>query len=209
MASDKIVIIDYGMGNLGSIFNMFKHIGVESSISESVQDIENADKLVLSGVGAFDSGMKNISDLGLLSLLNDMVLKDKKPILGICLGMQLFAIKSEEGTSAGLGWINADIVKFNFDNESANLKIPHMGWNLANVHGDSALFRDTIEESRYYFVHSYHLVCEEEENVICTTNYGYEFPSAIEKENIFGVQFHPEKSHRFGMKLLKNFAELV
>ncbi|MCK5116389.1 MAG: imidazole glycerol phosphate synthase subunit HisH [Candidatus Aegiribacteria sp.] len=204
-----VVIINYGMGNLGSIQNMLKHVGVESTISDNITDIENADKLVLSGVGAFDSGMKNISDLGFISVLNSKVLDDKTPILGICLGMQLFAQSSEEGKLSGLGWINADTVRFSFADESCNLKIPHMGWNHANVQRDSELIKDVSEDSRFYFVHSYHLDCRELENVICTTHYGYDFPSVVEKENIFGVQFHPEKSHKFGMKLLSNFAQIV
>lgn len=209
MINEKIVIINYGMGNLGSIKNMFKHIGINAAVSDKITDIENADKLVLSGVGAFDSGMKNISDLGFIPVLNDKVLIRKTPILGICLGMQLFAKSSEEGKLSGLGWINADTVKFSFDDESGKLKIPHMGWNHVNVQRDSVLFKDSSSESRYYYVHSYHLVCEDKKNVICTTHYGYDFPSAIEKENIIGVQFHPEKSHRFGMKLLSNFAQFV
>lgn len=209
MTDEKIVIINYGMGNLGSIQNMLKYIGIESIISSNVTDIENADKLVLSGVGAFDSGMRNISDLGFISVLNNKVLNDKTPILGICLGMQLFAKSSEEGKLSGLGWIDADTIKFNFDNEFGKLKIPHMGWNLVNVQRDSVLFKDMLEESRFYFVHSYHLDCKEEEETVSTTNYGYDFPSAIEKENIFGVQFHPEKSHKFGMRILKNFIEMV
>lgn len=209
MMNDKIIVINYGMGNLGSIQNMFKHIGVKSTISDNITDIENADKLVLSGVGAFDNGMKNISDLGFISVLNNKVLNDKTPILGICLGMQLFAHSSEEGKLSGLGWINADTVRFSFDDDSGQLKIPHMGWNLISLQRDSVLIKDISEESRFYFVHSYHLVCKEEENIICTTNHGYEFPSIIEKENIIGVQFHPEKSHKFGMKILSNFAEIL
>jgi len=209
MAAENIVIVNYGMGNLGSIQNMFRHIGVQSVISDNISEIENADKLVLSGVGAFDSGMKNITDLGFISVLNAKVISDKTPILGICLGMQLFAERSEEGSLPGLGWINADTVKFNFDNDSDRLKIPHMGWNIVNIQKDSLLFNGLSDESRFYFVHSYHLVCKNENNVICTTNYGYDFPSAVEKENIHGVQFHPEKSHKFGMRLLENFAEPV
>jgi len=209
MMNEQVVIINYGMGNLGSVQNMLKHVGINSTISDNITDIENADKLVLSGVGAFDSGMKNISDLGFISVLNSKVLDDKTPILGICLGMQLFAQSSEEGELSGLGWINADTVRFSFPDESGNLKIPHMGWNLVNVQKDSELIKDVSEDSRFYFVHSYHLDCRELENVICTTHYGYDFPSVIEKENIFGVQFHPEKSHKFGMELLSNFAQVL
>lgn len=209
MTNEEIVIVNYGMGNLGSIQNMLKHIGVKSIISDNITDIENADKLILSGVGAFDSGMKNISDLGFISVLNNKVLNDKTPILGICLGMQLFAESSEEGKLSGFGWINAKTIKFNFNDESGKLKIPHMGWNLVSLQKDSVLFEDILEESRFYFVHSYHLVCSEKENIVCKTNYGYDFPSAVEKENIFGVQFHPEKSHKYGMEILKNFSKMI
>jgi len=209
MTNKRIVILNYGMGNLGSIQNMLKHIGVESIISNNITDIENADKLVLSGVGSFDTGMKNISDLGFVSVLNNKVLNEKTPILGICLGMQLFAESSEEGVLPGLGWINADTVKFNFEPGLSKLKIPHMGWNLVNVQKDSILFGEMLEDSRFYFVHSYHLCCKDGEDTVSTTNYGYDFPSAIEKENIFGVQFHPEKSHKYGMRLLKKFVEIL
>jgi imidazole glycerol-phosphate synthase subunit HisH len=210
MKSKSIVIINYGMGNLGSIQNMLRHIGVDSIISSSIDDIEDSSKLILSGVGAFDNAMRNITDSGFLALLNRKVLIDRIPILGICLGMQLFSMNSEEGTLPGLGWINAETVRFRFDNnECSRLKIPHMGWNLVNVKRESTLFSVNSEESRFYFVHSYHMDCREEKDVACCTYYGYEFPSAVQKGNILGVQFHPEKSHKFGMRVLKRFAEMT
>lgn len=203
----NITIIDYGMGNLGSIRNMLKHIGIKAVISSEIMDIQKAEKLILSGVGAFDNGMKNLNDLGLVSVLNEKVINKKTPILGICLGMQLFTKSSEEGELSGLGWLDTVTMKFKNSDGSNKLKIPHMGWNLVNPAKDSPLFNDILDEPRFYFVHSYHLVCVEQKDVLCSTCYGYNFVSGIEKDNIFGVQFHPEKSHKFGMKLLKNFVE--
>ncbi len=202
-----MIIIDYGMGNLGSIKNMLKRLQVESSISSELKDIENADKLILPGVGAFDNGMKNLSEKGMLPILHDSVLKKKKPLLGICLGMQLLTKKSAEGALPGLGWIDAETVRFQFEKD-LNLKIPHMGWNDSKRKMPSLLTEDIGEDPRYYFVHSYHVVCRHQENEILTTFYGFEFAAAIQKDNIFGVQFHPEKSHKFGMKILDNFCKL-
>ena len=204
----KVVILDYGMGNIGSIQNMLKHIGVRSLISGKREDIRNADKLILSGVGAFDSAMNNLSDLGFLETLNIRVIQDKTPVLGICLGMQLFSHTSEEGKSPGLGWIDTVTVKFSFSGQSTSLKVPHMGWNTLNIPKPHPLLADMPEDMRFYFVHSYHVQCRDEANSIATTRHGYEFTSVVAKENIYGVQFHPEKSHKFGMKLLHNFVSL-
>jgi glutamine amidotransferase len=200
-----IVIIDYGLGNLGSIRNMLKKIGAEGTISSNVSDIQEAEKLILPGVGNFDQGMKNLEASGFLPVLEDRVIQKKTPILGICLGMQLFARKSEEGESTGLGWIDAEVVRFKFDDKERHLKIPHMGWNLVEICQRDPLFEEMYPEPRFYFVHSYHVVCKNENNILGKTFHGYEFASAIKKENIYGVQFHPEKSHKFGMKLLDNF----
>jgi len=203
-----ITVIDYGMGNLGSIANMLKKIRAEAVVSSDIADIERADKLILPGVGAFEHGMKNLQDMGLIPVLNDKVLRDRMPILGLCLGMQLFTLRSEEGTLPGLGWIEADTIRFRFDQTQHGLKIPHMGWNFVKVKQQSPIWEDLCEEEmRFYFVHSYHVVCHDDTNVLATTVYGYEFTSAVINGNIVGMQFHPEKSHKFGMKLLKNFAE--
>ena len=201
----KIVIIDYGLGNLGSITNMLKKIGAKGTISSDVSDIKTAEKLILPGVGNFYQGMKNLQTLELLPILEDKVIQKKTPVLGICLGMQLFARRSEEGESKGLGWIDAEVVRFKFDDKERHLKIPHMGWNLVRICQGNPLFEGMYPEPRFYFVHSYHVVCRNEEEVLTHTFYGYEFVSSIKKENIYGVQFHPEKSHKFGMKLLDNF----
>lgn len=202
-----IVIINYGLGNLMSILNMLKKIGEEATISSSFVDIKNADKLILPGVGAFDKGMKNLSDFGFISVLNDKVIKEKTPILGICLGMQLFTMESEEGNRPGLGWVDAETIRFRFDKAKTDLKIPHMGWNSIMIQEKSSLFNDFYEEPRFYFVHSYHLLCHKKEDILTTTEYGYDFPSSIARDNIIGVQFHPEKSLKYGMKFLENFVK--
>lgn len=202
-----ITIVDYGMGNLGSVHNMFKYIGVQSQISGDVDVISKAEKILLPGVGAFDAAMKRLSEVGLLEVLNQKALQDKVPVLGICLGMQMLTRSSEEGKLEGLGWIPAKTVKFKF--EDRKLKVPHMGWNLVHQVNASPLIEELPEEPRFYFVHSYHVVADDDKYVLMRTNYGYEFDSVITNgDNIFGAQFHPEKSHKFGMKLFKNFAAL-
>ena len=200
-----IVVVNYGMGNLGAIVNMLHKIGVEAMLSSSVADIEKADKLILPGVGAFDSGARNLNELGLINILNMKAIEEKIPILGICLGMQLFTKRSEEGKLPGLGWLDAETVRFNFGNAQKNLKIPHMGWNELLIRKPSFIFHDMHEVLRFYFVHSYHVVCHKPGDILTTTLYGYEFVSSVQRKNIVGVQFHPEKSHRFGLRLLHNF----
>jgi len=204
-----IVVVDYGLGNLGSIANMLKKIGAHAVVSSDPAVVEKADKLILPGVGAFDAGMKNLETRGLIPLLNYRVLEQKTPILGVCLGMQLLCKRSEEGQLPGLGWLDAEVIRFKFDGNIANLKIPHMGWNTLAVRQPHPLFADLEAENRFYFVHSYHVVCADMGNVLAQTNYGFDFASAVVKDNIMGVQFHPEKSHKFGMRLYKNFAERV
>ena len=205
-----IVVIDYGMGNLGSIMNMLKKVRADAVISSNPADIEKADKLLLPGVGAFDSGMKNLGDSGLITVLKHKIIENKAPILGVCLGMQLFTKSSEEGNLAGLGWINAETVKFKFDEiQSSRNKIPHMGWNTVEITQKSWLFNDMYPEPRFYFLHSYHVHCNDTENILTTTFHGYSFVSSVIQGNIAGVQFHPEKSHKFGMKLLSNFVRLA
>ena len=204
-----ICIIDYGMGNVGSIVNMFKKIGIKSVVSSDPNIINQADKLVLPGVGAFDRGMQNLIDRGLIDLLNTRVLKENVPILGLCLGMQLFTRSSEEGSSSGLGWVDAKTVRFIFpQGDNKSLKVPHMGWNTIKICKQHSLFSNYAEPPRFYFVHSYYVQCAIQETILATSHYGIEFASMIIQDNIIGAQFHPEKSHSFGMRLLKNFAEL-
>lgn len=200
------MIIDYGLGNLGSIKNMLKEIGSESVITSDVARIRKAKKLILPGVGAFDNGMENIKKLKLQPLLNDLVLNQKIPILGICLGMQLMTEKSEEGRLPGLGWIKGEVKKFQFKNN--HLKIPHMGWNTVKICKKNHLTEGLGKDTKFYFVHSYKVMCGKKEDVLLETNYGESFPSGFCRGNIYGVQFHPEKSHKYGLKLLSNFCEV-
>ena len=203
-----LTIIDYKAGNVRSIQNMLKKIGYKSIISDKIEDIEKAEKLILPGVGSFDYGMVQLEKSCLIEMLNKKVLTDKTPILGICLGVQLMTKLSEEGSKNGLGWIDAQTVAFDKSKLPDNYKIPHMGWAEIDYNKKSKLFNDMPEEPpRFYFVHSYHLNANNENDVLATTNYGYEFTVGLEKENIIGVQFHPEKSHKFGMQVLRNFVE--
>ncbi|MDI1235299.1 MAG: imidazole glycerol phosphate synthase subunit HisH [bacterium] len=200
-----ITIVNYGLGNLGSIENMLKNLGLtEVRVSSNHEEILNSDKLILPGVGAFDAGMERIVDSGLIQALNTAVLIDRKPVLGICLGMQLMCNGSEEGKLNGLGWIDADAVKFNFD--SFEMKVPHMGWNYVNVL-DKGLEMCLPTPSKFYFVHSYFVKCKRKEDEIITCNYGHEFVAGFKKDNIMGVQFHPEKSHKYGLAILKYFTD--
>lgn len=202
-----IIIIDYKIGNLGSILNMLKKIGAPAIISSNVEEIQQADKLILPGVGAFDNGMKNLDALGFIPVIEEKVLHQKTPVLGICLGMQLMTKNSEEGKLPGLGWMDAQTVRFRHD-PSTGLKVPHMGWNSVVEAKKSPLFKEMYPDPRFYFVHSFYAVCYNANNVLATSHYGYDFVSAFQRDNIMGVQFHPEKSHKYGMRLLKNFAEL-
>lgn len=202
----RIAIVDYGAGNPLSVQNMLRKIGVESFISHSPKELAEANKFILPGVGSFDPGMKQLMDKGLVPVLHELILEQRRPILGICLGMQLMTNGSEEGELPGLGWVDAETLKFSF-HPSQCLRIPHMGWNLAIAEKPNNLFGENDSEERFYFVHSYHVSCHDKCDVLTETSYGIQFTSAFQKENIVGVQFHPEKSHRFGFHLLKKFAE--
>ena len=200
-----ITIVDYGMGNLGSIRNMFKRIGVPTVLAADPEAIEKADKLVLPGVGNFDQAMKRINSSDLREILDHKALLERIPILGICLGMQLLTQSSEEGTSLGLGWIKAITRRFP---KTSKLKVPHMGWNIVSPVRESPISKNLPDEIRFYFVHSFYVHVENEEDSILKAHYGINFDAAIQHGNIFGVQFHPEKSHKYGMLFLKNFANL-
>lgn len=201
-----IVIIDYGMGNLGSIANALKQTGVDAIVSADPKQIEQADRLILAGVGAFDAGMQRLNELGFVPLMERKVFEQKTPFLGICLGMQLLSRHSEEGKLPGLGWLQAETVKFNFDGQSPRLRVPHMGWNEIQVQTEHPLLADLGEEPRFYFVHSYYVNCLNRDDVLASTEYGLSFDSIIGRGNLLGTQFHPEKSHRYGKKILENFA---
>ncbi len=203
----NVVIIDYGMGNVASLQNMVKKIGGNAVIHSDPDQVLKAKKLILPGVGAFDHAMKRLQDLHLLEPLREVVLKKGVPILCICLGCQLLTRRSEEGILPGLGWIDAETVRFSFSPPTM-LRIPHMGWNRVTPKKPSRLLKGLEDGARFYFVHSYHLVCKDKKDVLTTSHYGYEFVSAVERDNIFGTQFHPEKSHRYGLQMIRNFYEL-
>lgn len=201
-----IAIVNYGLGNLGSISNMLKAIGEKSLISSNRDDIEKADGIILPGVGAFDAGMTKLKEMELIDVIKEQALDKKKPILGICLGMQLLGRRSEEGNSEGLNLIPFDNIRFRL--ADTNLKVPHMGWDIVEFKQQNLLTDSLKGGQRYYFVHSYHAKCDFAENILMTCDYGYEFAAAVVKDNIMGVQFHPEKSHDFGMALLKNYVKI-
>jgi glutamine amidotransferase len=226
-----LAIINYGLGNLTSIQNMCRRIGVEAQITHDASLIESADRLILPGVGHFKRGMENLHASGLKQLLDRLVLVEKRPILGICLGAQLMTGHSEEGDTEGLGWVDADTIRFR-DSALNGLKIPHMGWREIDIKGEplpsgeplprgantpgsekslwgeNPLWAGLPSEPRFYFVHSYHFEFRQQQEVTATSLYGYDFACAFRKDNIFGTQFHPEKSHKFGMKLLENFSNI-
>lgn len=203
-----IVIIDYKVGNINSVQNMLKKVGcTDVVISSEPEQIAKATKLILPGVGHFDYGMRQLKASGLIDILTTQVIEKGIPILGICLGAQLLTRGSEEGDVKGLGWIPADTVKFDSTKLQAGLKIPHMGWAEVDVDADVPLLQSLPEDPRFYFVHTYHIKCDNKENEVVTANYGYTFAAGIAKDNIMGMQFHPEKSHKFGMQLFKNFVE--
>ncbi len=202
-----IVVIDYGMGNLGSVANIIKKVGHTCTVTSDLSLIEKAEKLVLPGVGSFDNGMENLNRLGISEVLTKKVIMDKTPILGICLGAQLMLETSEEGKLPGLNWIKGKVIKFRFPEKGINQRIPHMGWNQVEIKKQNSVFNKMYEDPKFYFVHSYHFQLENEANALTTTDYGYEFASGFSKENITGLQFHPEKSHKYGMLVYKNFLE--
>lgn len=201
-----IAIIDYGMGNTGSLVNMLRKIGFQSIVTSDVNIIKNAYKVILPGVGAFDTAINRINNInGLRETLITHANVKKTNILGICLGMQLLTKKSEEGVLPGLNFIDAKTLKLP---QGKNIKIPHMGWNTTKPINKNSLLKNFKSELKFYFVHSYYVSVKNKKNISMLSNHGIEFPSAFEQENIFGVQFHPEKSHKFGMQLLENFCKL-
>lgn len=204
----KITVVDYGMGNIGSILNMIKKAGGDAEASADPAAVASAGKLLLPGVGAFDNGMSRLGSLGLVAALNEAVLIRKVPILGICLGMQLFTRSSEEGVLPGLGWFDARTVRFRFSGEHASLRVPHMGWNRISPSGDNPLFRGMHPDPSFYFVHTFHVVCDRPEDSAAVTPYGGDFTSALRKGNILATQFHPEKSLKYGLKVMENFVSL-
>ena len=203
----KIVIVDYGMGNIQSVFRKFSLLGITPVVSKDSNVVKTADKLVLPGVGHFAKAILNLKSLGLFDTLNEKVLISKTPILGICLGMQLMARHSEEGDCDGFGWVNAEVKKFKV-NDLVDFKVPHVGWNQIEIKKSSKLMIGIKNFSELYFVHSYLCECMDDADVLNISEYETPFVSAFEKENIFGVQYHPEKSFEAGKTLINNFAQL-
>ncbi len=202
-----IGVVDYGVANLGSMRNMLRRIGVEPELVSTAEAVERADKLILPGIGAFDQGMDALRERGLVDALRSSVLGRRVPILGVCLGVQLLGRGSSEGIREGLGLIAARCERLAED-VTAGVRVPHMGWKHLRAHKSSRLLEGLDATARFYFVHSYHVVCDEPGDVLATAHYGADFVAMVQRDNIHGAQFHPEKSHRFGMRLLKNFVEL-
>jgi glutamine amidotransferase len=205
-----IVILNYEMGNIGSIGNMFRRLGIKAVISRDPSVIAEADKLILPGVGAFDQGMQNLHKYGLRDILDERVLGAGIPVLGICLGMQLMTKSSEEGADQGLGWVDAETVYFKKEHEgvTSDMRLPHIGWNFVDVAGPHPLMHELPEDPRFYFVHSYRVKCNQPADVMLSAQYGeVSFTAAFARDNIAGIQCHPEKSHKFGMQVFTNFAK--
>lgn len=202
-----IAILDYGLGNIKAFANIFKNLNIEHTIIQKAEQLESVDKIILPGVGAFDYAMQQFNQSGLRTAVEDKVLNQKIPILGICVGMQMLANGSDEGQEKGLSWIDGEVKLFSTENIKHKTKLPHMGWNEIN-HNQNPLFQQIDSTARFYFVHSYYFKCNNEKDTMATTEYGFNFSSAVNHNNIYGVQFHPEKSHSNGIQLLKNFATL-
>ena len=203
-----IAVIDYGVGNVRSVQNMLARAGAQSVISADHDELRSASRLILPGVGHFKYAMDALRQRGLVDVIQDLVLTARVPLLGICLGAQLLGRRSEEGECEGLGLVPMDVVGFDRSRIGDHVKVPHMGWALTDHHGSSPLFRGMETSPRFYYVHSYHFRCDDPEIVMCTAEYGYRFASGFSDGNITGVQFHPEKSHAFGQRLLANFAAM-
>jgi len=203
-----IAIIDYGLGNIKAFSNVYKTLDIPITIATKAEQLVNATKIILPGVGAFDHAMERLKESGMRETLDEMILKKNIPVLGICVGMQILAHSSEEGSLPGLGWIDAKVKKFDSSTLIHHTNIPHMGWNDVQPVVDNYLFKGLAYNSRFYFLHSYYFHCNRSDDAIAVTDYGGTFTCAINHKNIFGVQFHPEKSHQYGVQLLKNFANL-
>jgi len=203
-----ITIINYGLGNVQAFANLYKRLNIPASIASSAAGLEGATKLILPGVGAFDHAMELFDGSGMRETVDDLVLKQGRPVLGVCVGMQILARGSDEGKLSGLGWIDAQVRRFDEKKLPQPARLPHMGWNdVVPKHG-SGLFAGLEQDARFYFLHSYYFDCASGDDVLATSEYGSAFGCAVHSGNIYGVQFHPEKSHAYGVRLLKNFAEL-
>ncbi len=204
-----ITIIDYGLGNIKAFSNIYERLNINVKIATKKSDLKGATKIILPGVGAFDYAMSQLNNSGMRDELEKEVISNKVPILGICVGMQMLANSSEEGSLSGLGWINGEVNQFDKNLLKQNLyMLPHMGWNNINEFNKNDLFKNIPNFGRFYFLHSYYFICQNKENIITTTSYGIDFASSVNEKNIYGVQFHPEKSHNLGVSILNNFANI-
>ena len=203
-----ITIVDYGLGNIRAFLNVYKRLNIEARAARDVAELAGATKVILPGVGHFDHAMERLRASGMLDALDVLVLKERVPVLGICVGMQMLATASDEGSQSGLGWIDGHVRSFRDWAPTADLPMPHMGWNDVQPVSTDGIFTQLDSDSRFYFLHSYFFACANHSNVLASANYGADFACAVRHENIYGVQFHPEKSHHFGTRLLQNFAEL-
>jgi imidazole glycerol-phosphate synthase subunit HisH len=203
-----ITIIDYGVGNVFAFQNVFKRLNIPSKIAKCENDLIGSSKLILPGVGHFDYAMSQLNNSGMRDRLDELVLKQKIPIIGICVGMQMMALKSDEGSLDGLCWIDAYVKKFEEATINHHTKLPHMGWNDVKPIVNHPLFKGLEQEAIFYFLHSFYFKCSNTENIISKTDYGINFSSSVQLDNIYGIQFHPEKSHSYGERLLENFAKL-
>ena len=202
-----IGIIDYGLGNINAISNIYNKLKIQNIIISSPKDFDKSEKFILPGVGAFDSAMTLLNKSNFILEIQRQIFEKNKKILGICVGMQIFAKNRSKGKNSGLKWINADVRKINSENQN-NLRLPHMGWNSIKITNNDLLLSGLEEDEYFYFCHSYYFNCVNQKNILAETNYGHEFPCVIKNDNIYGIQFHPEKSHDSGLKILKNFAQL-
>ena len=203
-----IYVIDYGLGNVQAFLTVYKRLGFKVNQAKTAADFNDVSKIILPGVGSFDHAIELLNNSGMREALDSFVLKDKIPVLGVCVGMQMLASSSEEGNLPGLGWVPGKVCSFHSNDKTSNLPIPHMGWNNVYPENLNPLFKDFEDEARFYFLHSYYFQCKDDFHQTSKAFYGSNFASSISHENIYGVQFHPEKSHYFGATLLKNFAEL-
>ncbi len=204
-----ITIIDYGLGNIKAFSNIYERLNVKVKIAAKKSDLIGATKIILPGVGAFDYAMSQLNNSGMRDAIEKEVISNKVPILGICVGMQMLANSSEEGSLSGLGWINGTVNQFDKNLLKQNLyMLPHMGWNNINEFNKNDLFKNIPNFGRFYFLHSYYFICQSKENIVTTTSYGIDFASSVNDKNIYGVQFHPEKSHNLGVRILNNFANI-
>lgn len=203
-----IGVIDYGLGNINAFLNIYKRLHIEAKPLQKVEDFDGVTKLILPGVGAFDHAMSTFNDSGMRERVEKMVFEEEVPIVGICVGMQILAKSSDEGVLPGLGWIDGVVKKFDESKIKFVTRLPHMGWNHVDVDLNSPIFKDFPPRSNFYFLHSYYFVCNNPQDSIAKSDYGINFTCALNSNNIYGVQFHPEKSHNYGVKLLENFSKI-